>query len=293
MKEGVIMSNGNYELIQNQLESYVNNYKKSLIKTLGYSISEEDLKNKSVSDILIKSVSKTLESITNSSTFQSNVNLLDDSVFIDSFLKNLKQYINIILGNYKTVFSKQDMFENVSAQLKTIINFLEVVGYNETDIYDRNVNLQDIEQFFKEQYVNEDFSLNTDKMKNQTEEEKKKKINIFKVIIDMLSTICVILTILDSATAQDIMESIPLVGQAYEIFKQQNISINGHISKKTNVYSYSSLSSQLTDALDYGTPIEVIEYHSGWLKIKYKNAYDEITVGWAQEDNIIWSFYKN
>ena len=75
--------------------------------------------------------------------------------------------------------------------------------------------------------------------------------------------------------------------------EQQSLVINGHINKKANLFTYSSLSSKIIDVLDYGTPFEVKEFHNGWLKIKFKNSIGDIEEGWIQEDNAIWSFTKN
>lgn len=231
--------------------------------------------------------------IINSMDIPSNFEKENSMVYFLSFYDMKTRKDRKYTVHLKNVY-KGKVFDDVHNQM-TDIKFLLNIFYKDTaDIDYKSISYEDIIDLIKNNYMTEDLNLDLEKIKDKSEDEKKSIIHKLTSFWSMLAAIVTVLAILDSPTAQSIIEQIPIVGQAYTILmEQQSLVINGHINKKANLFTYSSLSSKIIDVLDYGTPFEVKEFHNGWLKIKFKNSIGDIEEGWIQEDNAIWSFTKN
>lgn len=231
--------------------------------------------------------------IINSMDIPSNFEKENSMVYFLSFYDMNTRKDRKYTVHLKNVY-KGKVFDDVHNQMTDIKFLLNIFYKDAADIDYKSISYEDIIDLIKNNYMTEDLNLDLEKIKDKSEDEKKSIIHKLTSFWSMLAAIVTVLAILDSPTAQSIIEQIPIVGQAYTILmEQQSLVINGHINKKTNLFTYSSLSSKIIDVLDYGTPFEVKEFHNGWLKIKFKNSIGDIEEGWIQEDNAIWSFTKN
>lgn len=154
-----------------------------------------------------------------------------------------------------------------------------------------NIDYDNIINLVKENYLNEDLTINEENYNKASEVEKSNVKKIVSGLFLLLEKLVLVLSLLDSPTLQLLIQQVPIIYQVYNAMVPDTVDTNGHIKSKTvNVFSYSSLSSHQVAKLEYGIPVEVISFHSGWLKIKYIGIEEEIKEGWIQEDNAIWSF---
>lgn len=232
---------------------------------------------------------KIINSMDNPSNFVKENSLVYFLSFYDRNTKKERKYTVHLKNNYKG-----KVFNNFDNQMTDIKSLLNIFYENADNTEYKSVSYDDILDLIKNNYMTEELNLDLEKIKDKSEDEKKSIIHKLTSFWSMLAAIVTVLAILDSPTAQSIIEQIPIVGQAYTILtEQQSLAINGHINKKASLFTYSSLSSKIVDVLDYGTPFEVKEFHNGWLKIRFKNSIGDIKEGWIQEDNAIWSFAEN
>ena len=192
-----------------------------------------------------------------------------------------------------TSISSQLENNTMSGQIEQLINIVNLLSLNAElkELYNQ-VSFSDIQELIEEEYLSEEFVLNQEKINRLSDDNKKKithKLHSLWVFVTVLQCI---FGFLDSDTMNYLTKEVPIINQLYGIIHNDNsnITANGYITKDTEVYSYSSNNADICGYIKYGLPFEVIEYHSGWLKIRYKNTLDEMKEGWIIEDKAVWSF---
>lgn len=280
------------KIIENMMKPYQNivqNAAHTTIQTIDIS---QNLLTSRINSLNMSAISHIPQNI-----FQESIDLtsgikkiiLMNQDIIQSIMAPIEEQIQTIQS-----ISKFQMSNYVQSELKGIRNLLDSLTptFEWQEMYDK-VSFEDIQELIDEEYLSDDFKINQQKINKLSDTNKeiisKKLHSVYRLIV----LLQVVLGLLDSNTLKYLTKNVPIINHVFQTIHNSDISTDGHITKETDVYTYSSNSSQICGYIQYGVPFEVKEYHSGWLKIKYKNTFDEIKQGWILEDKAVWSFIKD
>lgn len=223
-------------------------------------------------------------------------NQLNMSIGLNSFSHVLTQNkldiagINTVL---KLFNEKLDLTKSmkINAQVSMMKELVQVISKTlpvSNEVFE--IDFDELNEYMNEELIDDNFQPNTEKIKKQPKTKQIKIKRICQCILVVIGFFANVSGILDSQVFQTLLENI--TGIVCDVTNKEIIEVYGHIVQDADVYDYCSKQSLCNEMIFYGTPIEVIEYHSGWLKIKYKNMREEIVEGWILEENAIWSYVK-
>ena len=154
--------------------------------------------------------------IINSMDIPSNFEKENSMVYFLSFYDMKTRKDRKYTVHLKNVY-KGKVFDDVHNQMTDIKFLLNIFYKDAADIDYKSISYEDIIDLIKNNYMTEDLNLDLEKIKDKSEDEKKSIIHKLTSFWSMLAAIVTVLAILDSPTAQSIIEQIPIVGQAYTI----------------------------------------------------------------------------